>query len=441
MALRPVDFRGVAFLSLLALAACGEDEDTSTDTADTGTDTGNSPVVVSSNIAANTTWATGTTVELAALVFVESGVTLTIEPGVTIKGDNGSALVISRGARIDAVGTAEAPIVFTSSKPEGARQPGDWGGVVLLGAAPINAGAEGSVEGMEASALSAFGGTDGAHDCGTISFARIEFAGFTFGTDNELNGLTLAGCGSETSVDHVQVHKGKDDGVEVFGGSPNLKHLLITQAADDSLDWDMGFTGKVQFLAVQQNAGGGDKGVEADNLKDAIDATPRSLPTIYNATFVGSGTNPEQGGLHIRRGSGVKLANSIITGFAAGAIDFDGAGVQGLADAGDLTCDGLAVYGNGTDPWAVDASADDDGGFDESAWFANAGRIASTSDAGLGDPNNLTAPDMVPATAAAVAGAVPTPAGDSFFEATDYIGAFAPGAAAWTDGWTAFPEN
>ena len=426
----------VCSLSLLALlSGCSDEESTSTETADTGTPSA-TEITVSSDIDADTTWASGSIVTLSTLIVVTGNATLTIEPGVTVQGDNGSALVISRGATLNAAGTAASPIIFTSSKAEGSRAAGDWGGLVLLGSASINlAGGEGNIEGMPAGPASLYGGTDDASSCGTLTYVRIEFAGYVFGTDNELNGLTVGGCGSATELDFIQSHLGKDDGVEFFGGTASINHLLVTQAADDSLDFDQGWRGNVQFLAIQQSASVGDKAIEGDNLKDVVDSTPRSRPTIFNATIVGSGANAEQGGLHIRRGAGLVLKNSLITGFQAGAIDLDGATVSTLVGDSTLDFSNIAFFGNGADQFPAD---DNDADFDEAAYFGDAAKGFVAVDPQFAS-TSLTAPDFATGNTAVETGGATPPAG---FDATaTYHGAFAPTGAAWTAGWTSFPAN
>ena len=427
----------VCSLSLLALlSGCSEEESTSTETADTGTPVA-TEIMVSSDITADATWASGSIVTLSTLIVVTNNATLTIEPGVIVKGDNGSALVISRGAKLNAAGTAASPIIFTSSKPEGSRASGDWGGVVLLGSATINlAGGEGNIEGMPAGPASLYGGTDDASSCGSLTYVRIEFAGYVFGTDNELNGLTVGGCGSATELDFIQSHLGKDDGVEMFGGTANIKHLLVTQATDDSLDFDQGWRGNVQFLAIQQSASVGDKAIEGDNLKDVVDSTPRSRPTIFNASIVGSGANAEQGGLHIRRGAGLILKNSIVANFQAGAIDLDGATVTALVGDSTLDFSNIDFFGNGADQFPADTN---DADFDEAAYFGDAAKGFVTVDPQFAS-TSLTAPDFATGnTAVESGGATPTGA---FFDATaTYHGAFAPTGAAWTAGWTSYPAN
>ncbi|HAJ43650.1 MAG TPA: hypothetical protein DCM00_13520, partial [Alcanivorax sp.] len=196
-----------------------------------------------------------------------------------------SALVITRGASLHAAGNADMPIVFTSGQPQGTRAPGDWGGVVLLGSAPVNQ-ADAHIEGVPANdTRGSFGGDDADGSCGVLEYARIEFAGFEVYANNELNGLTMGGCGSGTIIRHVQVHRSLDDGVEMFGGTADLRHVLITGAGDDSLDWDWGWRGRVQFLIAQQHPNSGDNAFEADNNGNQHDAEPMSEPVMYNVTL------------------------------------------------------------------------------------------------------------------------------------------------------------
>src|SRR5690606_25198082 len=226
-------------------------------------------VEVAAEISGDTTWTADKTWLITQNTFVTGG-TLTIEPGTVVMGEGSSALVISRDAKIHAKGTAEAPIVMTSAKVEGERTPGDWGGLVVLGRAAINsAGGEQQVEGFPANTPSTlFGGganPDDAHDCGVMEYLRIEFAGYILAGDNETNGPTLAGCGTDTVVNHVHVHMGSDDGVEIFGGSVNIRNIVISRVQDDSLDWDLGWTGKAQFVVIQQDPVHGNYGFEADS--------------------------------------------------------------------------------------------------------------------------------------------------------------------------------
>jgi hypothetical protein len=316
-------------------------------------------ITVDANVTADATWTTNNTYVLQGKIFVTGGATLTIEPGVIVRGGTGdSALVIAKDGTIDAQGTVDDPITFTSLKTTGAVA-GDWGGVVLLGAAPINVpGGTDSAEGFESSAaLAAYGGTDAAHDCGTMKYVRIQYAGFLFSMDNELNGLTVAGCGSDTELDFVQIHRGLDDGIEFFGGTANVRHLLVSYPDDDGLDCDLGWVGKAQFVIVKQDANTGDKGIECDNNNSDNDLTPRTSPQIWNISLIGSDADgaKKQAGMHLRRGVAGEINNAIVAYFRSFALDVDGSASVARADAGDLTVANSYFFDNGGgEDWPAD---------------------------------------------------------------------------------------
>ena len=448
-----------ALSASLAFTGCGDDDGTSADTGtrDTGSDavvpdgggggddTGTDPdtgtvvtdVMVDSDITADTTWTADNRYVLTTAIYVTSG-TLTIEPGTEIAGAGAaSALVVTSGGKIEAQGTATNPIVFTSSLAAGSRAPGDWGGVVLLGLAPINvAGGSTNIEGLDpAEARGSYGGTDATHDCGTLNYVRIEWAGFVFGEDNELNGLTVGGCGSDTTLDYIQVHGGRDDGIEFFGGTANLKHAVVSRVGDDALDTDQGYQGNVQFFLMVQDARG-DKGMEADNLEDSEDATPRSTPTVYNATFFGNSQDGQEG-LRLRRGTGGTVANSIIANFALGdCIQVDGeASVMNAnlpdGDANRLRANNNLVFG-------CDGPVAFTPGDGSAVTFTGTWDTTIIEADPMFAPLNIMAPNFVPpASSPAATGAAANPGG--FFDAADYLGAFEPGGTDWTAGWTAFP--
>lgn len=331
--------------------------------------------LVSGSIYSDTRWTSDRTYVLEDIVFVEPGAKLTIEPGTRIVGEAGSALVVTRDAVLYARGRADAPVVFTSSRPEGTRQPGDWGGVVLLGNAPINRGTA-HIEGIDSNdPRGGFGGSSLAHSCGVLEYVRIEFAGYEIGANNELNGLTLGGCGAGTIVRHVQVHRGTDDGIEVFGGNVDIQYAVVSGAGDDAFDWDMGWTGRVQFLVVQQYPGIGDNGFEGDNWKSQPDAQPRSSPTFYNVTMVGSmSPGEDQRAMTIRRGSGGTFRNFIVSGFPLESIDLVGPEISDLLSRSELSFGGFVFHAIGRDgkSWFADETvSDDDGGVKEEAIFRN----------------------------------------------------------------------
>ncbi|MEL7480302.1 MAG: hypothetical protein AAGJ29_01960 [Pseudomonadota bacterium] len=251
-------------------------------------------------------------------------------------------LVVSRGSTLTAVGTSTQPIVFTSAEdfeddglPNGTSGTGDWGGLAINGAAPLNECAEGSTatpgtaeceqEGEGGSGV--FGGATADDSSGDFQFVRVQHAGFPFTSTNELNGIALQGVGSGTTFENIQVHRGADDGFEWFGGTVNVSNLVVTGANDDSFDWTDGWVGDAQFLlAVQQP--GDDNAIEGDNNGDTDpDATPRSNPTISNVTLIGDGASGE--GMQLRAGTDASVNNIIITNFDQG-FEFDDDSMMGV---------------------------------------------------------------------------------------------------------------
>lgn len=407
-------------------------------------------VTVKDAIRTPTTWTPDKIYRLDGVIFVEQGASLTIKPGARIIGGFGSALVVTREAMLYARGTALEPIVFGSAKPIGERRPGDWGGLVLLGSAPVNE-REAQIEGIDAKdARGRFGGDDPTDSCGVLEYVRVEFAGHEALANNELNGITLGGCGNGTIVRNVQVHRALDDGIEVFGGTVDLNKILITGAQDDSLDWDMGWTGRVQFLLVQQHADGGDNGIEADNDSKRHDLQPRSAPTLYNVTLLGSRSlERAQRAMTLRRGTGGVFRNVVIDGFSQESVDIRNAATAALARRGELSFDYTAMYRIGRDGATYfepeTGKADDDARFDEARHFQQPDRHTSfgidpmLTDAAF-DP---VKPNFVPDAGSPLAAAsAPIPQDEFFDQAASYLGAVRPGAILpWFQGWTAFPKD
>ena len=302
-------------------------------------------IQVSASIAKNTTWLAGRVYQLNGPIYVKNGFTLTIQPGCLIRGNanvSNSCLIVSRGAKINAVGTASNPIVFTSSKANGQRNLGDWGGVIILGKARNNAtGGVSNIEGLAASTENEFGGTDDEDNSGSFAYCRIEFGGFIFSPDKEINGLTMGSVGRKTRIDHVQVSFINDDGFEWFGGTVNCSHLVSYQILDDDLDTDLGYSGTVQFALVVRNKQYFDpsnnstsEGFESDGDQtnsSTVYQTPRTTAVFSNVTLVGPYRNDItqtinsqwRRALRIRRGSNLRVFNSVFTDFNDG-IHFDG---------------------------------------------------------------------------------------------------------------------
>lgn len=299
-------------------------------------DQGTVTMIPAGEFITNQTWTTGDTYVLEGPVFFTGGAILTIQPGVVVRGMSGSALVITNQGRINAAGTLAQPIIFTSASAT-AAMPGDWGGVVLLGDARINAtGGKASIEGFTGADPEniVFGDNDNDHNCGLMNYVRIEYAGFKLGDNNKLGGLTVAGCGNNTELDFIQVHRGDNDGVEFLGGKADLRHAVITLAEDDGIDWSLGWTGDAQFVIVQQSPTAGENGLEADNNEQDNDASPRSAPEIWNATLIGSNDAAAgQSGATLRRGTAGVIGNAIIAHFGRFAVDVSGeSSVQQLVD-------------------------------------------------------------------------------------------------------------
>ena len=408
--------------------------------------------IVATSIAGPTTWQAGRTYRLDGLVFVESGVRLVIEPGVTVVGGPGAALIVTRHATIHARGTSTEPIVFTSAEPEGERASGDWGGVVLLGDAPINRG-QASVEGIaRGDRRATFGGDDPASSCGVLEYVRIEFTGYPFGADNELNGLTLGGCGRGTLVRYVQVHRSIDDGIKILGGTVDLKYVFVSHAGDDSFDWDMGWTGRSQFVVIQQHPDMGDSGLEGNNWRQRPSAPPISKPRIYNVTMVGS-RNPDraQRAIVIRHGSGGEFRNFVITGFPLESIDLRGELTAWRIASKTLSFGSIVMSKIGPDGVSYFTNEfgtnDDDGGFDERHYFSEVAPdvLLAVPDALGPEAFDLVEPDFTPVAAYIGAGSRWSPPADDdefWDEASSYYGAVRYGdRASWLHGWSASPEN
>jgi hypothetical protein len=358
---------------------------------------------------------------------------LTIEPGTTIYGESNSdgMLVIRRNAKIIAQGTVDKPIVFTSSKEEGFRNRGDWGGVIINGNAPVNSCGvdfDGDVcEAFGEGGAGFYGGNNPDDDSGILEYVRVEFAGTLLSPDNELNGIAFQGVGSGTRLNYIHVHMNADDGVEFFGGTANIKHLVVTGVGDDALDWTDGWQGSGQYVILQQHLDAGDNGIEADNNGENNMATPMSNPTLSNMTIIGSGGASSDLGILLREGTGAFIANTLVYGWGDASLDVDGDATWANADDGDLAMVGTLVDSDTNfklddgepqlvEDWFYADNSNEEGGF------------------ALTDAQNQTEPNFLPVDI--IDGAVTME--DPFFEEVSFIGAM--GDIDWTLDWTAYPD-
>jgi hypothetical protein len=372
---------------------------------------------------------------LRGAVFIGEPGRLTIQPGTSVIGETATrgTLVIERGAQIIADGTATQPIVMTSDQPVGQRGRGDWGGLIINGRAPINI--PGGVAIGEGS-TGQYGGTDENDSSGILRYVRVEFAGIEFSPDNELNGIAFQGVGRGTIVENIQVHFNKDDGVEMFGGTVDLKRLVLTNIGDDNIDWTFGWRGRLQFAVCQQRGDDTDMGIEADNNGNNHNLLPRSAPTIFNVTLVGDpGTEfgPEStNGARIRVGTAGIIRNFIFMGFKSAGIDVRDAATLAQIPSGALSATNGILFANGS-PF-TSAS--------QPLITAALGTIEQTNPL-LVDPFNRTAPDWRPAPNSPALQLVPAvPPADGFFEAALYIGALrAEIENDWTRGWTNYAQR
>lgn len=317
--------------------------------------------ITSADITGDVFWTADTEYLLDGVVYVEDGETLTIEAGTVIRGkavpttgDQNTALVVSRGGKIFAEGTAQSPIVFTAESDDltdaedlGPTDRGLWGGLIMLGKAVINVGGgEESIEGLPATdTRNLYGGTDDADDSGVIRYVSIRHGGALFGSDNEINGLTMGAIGSGTTIEYVEVFANLDDGYEWFGGTVNTRYLIAAFVGDDNFDYDEGFRGKGQFWFGIHGTDDAGSGGEHDGGTSPETGEPFAMPVVYNATYIGSGSNSlntsNDFALTIDDNAGGKYYNSIFTEFAGSGItieDIAGDPIDSRArlEAGDI---------------------------------------------------------------------------------------------------------
>ncbi|MEO0557219.1 MAG: T9SS type A sorting domain-containing protein [Bacteroidota bacterium] len=451
-----------------------------------------SAVRVTDDISADVTWSASSEYCLDGLIFVNDGATLTIEPGTVVRGvrddrittgDGASALVIRRGGMIMADGTAADPIIFTAEDDDLSdptdflqRERGEWAGIIVLGKASNNQPTtDNQIEGIEYDPVNQtgdealYGGTEDDDNSGVLRYVSVRHSGFSItGVEgDEIQGITLGGVGSGTTIEYVEIFASNDDGIEWFGGTVNVKYAVVAFPFDDAFDYDQGWRGKGQFWFTIADTDAAGRGGEHDGGDDGgDDATPYATPVISNATYIGSGgTSPADGdgndyAFRMRDGAGGYYFNSVFTDFPDRAIDIENFEAGATFDSYQQYVDGrlkiennlFHSFGRGTtfdditDASYSDSSPSTPGTADDDAFAAYISgantlgtespvlSVSRTDDNGL-DPRPS-------ATGGAVTGAdFSATELDDFFDEVDYLGAFAPGAAAWIAGWTALDQT
>ncbi|MEY8759636.1 hypothetical protein [Chryseobacterium tongliaoense] len=334
--------------------------------------------------------AAGTTVTLdptkvytiTGRVLVENGANLIIPAGTRITvAEGANYLIVDRGGKLFINGTATSPVTFEGTS----HKQGHWGGIVLLGNAPSNRSASGTSTSELGDLI--YGGNDNNDNSGVIKYVIIKDSGFKYNPEKEFNGLSLFGVGSGTTISYVYVTDGADDGVECFGGSPNVDHIVVTGVGDDGFDWTEGYKGTANFLYVarkkqyQNAAEPGNRGIEADTQDTDPNTTNGngvSNPTITNATFLGNSGGSESQGLKIRAGSNGKFDNIVIANYSTG-LDFETDRTYNWFTSGSYIKNVKLV--NVTTPWKAKAPAPDMSG------------VFTTNPAALGAGSGTALPD------------------------------------------------
>ncbi|MDZ7925366.1 MAG: hypothetical protein U5M23_15230 [Marinagarivorans sp.] len=370
------------------------------------------------------------------------GVTLTVEAGVNVKAQDGSVLIITRGSKLNAIGTKDKPITF-SSADEGFDGLGEWKGLVIQGFAPVYGlggtglchkdGALCNLKGEGGDEVGFFGGDNKADNSGELKYVRITETGFAFAKDKEVNGLTLMGVGHGTSLEYIQVHNSGDDGIEWFGGTVNLKHAVLTNVDDDDIDFDMGYKGNIQHVLARKNptaltpSGTNDpRGIEA-NSSDA-EYVPETDAVLANLTLIGSTLSNKEPGMRLRGAVKTNIVNTAVSAFKTcvqvDKVTLADSSIYGMSKFTNLlgACDGAAL----TDKTAG-------AGITKDASFIDLGAGVLLSFNDIWAVTNSQAK-----LASAISSITPINNGSGFeFEMTDYIGAVDPMATtAWWAGWT-----
>ncbi len=461
--------------------------------------TGSFSAIITTDITASRTLYADTVYTLKGFIHVGNGATLTIQPGTKIQGDNttaGSSLMILKGAKIQAVGTAALPIVFTSSRPAGSRQPGDWGGLLLVGNAPNNRSGVVNVEGTGTDGATVVGGKNyfvqynggniATDNSGTLQYVRVEFGGYATLVDQEFNSFTFAAIGSGTRASYLESLAGLDDSYEFFGGGFDIDHIIAYETADDMFDMSEGWSGRMQYLigynSVQlvpaQNAGFYSvdiEGIENDGCNGTgcdlgFNSTPYTIPLVANYTMIGCGSTTCSGtggghGLMLRRGTGGYYVNGVVARFPVDGISLRDSLTfvrAALAATPDLATSDLAVRNNYfVETPKVFQTVTAPGAAVQQNAFDLTGNALVLADVSVTTaslfaalpatgavPAGISAFDYTPAAGSAIAtgglaaftGKLATKGG-TYITGTTYRGAADPTGAKWWTGWTTYARN
>ena len=396
-------------------------------------------------ILANTKFTADTLYVLGSGVYVgknditvdnEAKIKLEIEAGTKIVGQSEKAyLQINRGAMIFARGESDKPIVMTTAREEN-RTRGSWGGLIINGNAPVNGCNDNvAVCELKGEGLTTYfyGGPKADDNSGLLNYVVVEFAGNEISPNNELNGIAFQGVGNATQVDYIQVHMNADDGVEFFGGTVNVKHVVLTGNKDDSLDWTNGWTGSAQYVIVDQFSDAGNNGIEADNFGDRHDAAPRSNPTLANLTFIGSDlANGAKGGsgILLRAGTAASIYNTYITGFSSSCLDVDDLETFNVVEEGGIIIQNM--YMNCDQSFTGVELIDEDTGEMEPFAFDSFIMLQSgNKEVDLGLDGYVTDSNLNVVEELQVPG----------LDKTDYVGAVKDASDNWYESWTQTARN
>lgn len=435
----------VLFTALTAFTACKDNNDPEIETV-------KEQEVIQGNITGTKTLSADKTYLLRGYVRVMANAKLVIPAGTIIKGEKASkaALIVERDGDIEATGTATNPVVFTSDQAAGARNIGDWAGIIIAGNAKVNTtnGTAQYESGVLGAEVALYGGQNDDDNSGILTYVRIEFAGIAIQTDKEINGLTLCGVGRGTTINNIQVSYGGDDSFEFFGGTVNAKNLIAYRGTDDDFDFDQGYSGKLQYgISIKDpnvaDGAGTSRGIELEN-KGTVTGDRYTKPVISNFTFLGPGSGAvaaHGAGVHYGENSRLILANSIVVNHKGNAVEINKEWTANELEEGRSMFMNNVVFGNTANYGLKDVTSFADAaaltlfmGTKNNATVANLAGVGFTS-------TTITAPNLTLATSSVANGKASFTATElAGLDVVTYSGAM--GTVNWTSGWANWdPKN